>query len=67
MTFGDRADALLRDPHIAPIADKLIRRLAAELDPIGTDASGEHVEDVLRGRLRAMVADVAVRNGWRLP
>lgn len=66
-TFGDRADELLRDPTIAPLADRLVKRLAAALDPVGTDESGEAVEDVLRDRLRGMIADAAVRNGWRLP
>ena len=67
MTFGDRADALLRRPSVAPAADEFVRRLAAVLDPTDTDAGAEQVEGVLRDRLRSMVADVAVRNGWRLP
>lgn len=67
MTFGDRADALLRRPSIAPAADEFVKRLAGVLDPTDTDAGAEEVEGVLRAGLRSMVADMAVRNGWRLP
>lgn len=66
-TFGERADRLLRDSRVAPAADEFVRRLAGELDPSDTDAGSERVEDIVRGALRSMVADLAVRNGWRLP
>lgn len=66
-TFGDRAEALLRDPRVAPFADEFVRRLAGLLDPTDTDAGAERVEDMIRDRLRSAVADLAVRNGWRLP
>lgn len=66
-TFGERADELLRRPSVAPGADEFVKRVAAVLDPSDTDEGAERVEAVFRAGLRSMIADMAVRNGWRLP
>jgi hypothetical protein len=67
MTYGDRIDAVVRHSGAAEPLDTAVRRLASALDPIGTDASGEAVEDRIRDRFRTVLADLAVREGWKLP
>ncbi|MEA2255583.1 MAG: hypothetical protein QOG35_1628 [Solirubrobacteraceae bacterium] len=66
-TYGERVDALLARDDIAQPLDRAIDRLASALDPTDTDAGMEDVGNVIRARLRSVLADSAARKGWRLP
>lgn len=67
MTFGERVDALIVECGAAASLDSGINRLASALDPTDTDEGMEQVADEIRERLRSVLADLAVRKGWRLP